>query len=113
MRAWKFSECLDDGCWSSSRHIGAKKSTETEDGWPIGRRTSARLFQRPKLEAKRCGMPFYQCIAPIGVITADMKQEIVDEITRIHCEATGGLPRFVQIQFDEEKPENAFQERNS
>jgi phenylpyruvate tautomerase PptA (4-oxalocrotonate tautomerase family) len=30
-------------------------------------------------------MPFYQCIAPIGVIAADMKQEIVDEITRIHC----------------------------
>jgi phenylpyruvate tautomerase PptA (4-oxalocrotonate tautomerase family) len=46
-------------------------------------------------------MPFYRCIAPIGVITADRKQEIVDEITRIHCQATGGLPRFVQVQFDE------------
>jgi phenylpyruvate tautomerase PptA (4-oxalocrotonate tautomerase family) len=56
-------------------------------------------------------MPFYQCIAPIGVITADMKQEIVDEITRIHCEATGGLPRFVQVQFDEVNPENVFQNR--
>ena len=56
-------------------------------------------------------MPFYQCIAPIGVITADMKQEIVDEITGIHCEATSGLPRFVQIQFDEVNPENVFQNR--
>jgi hypothetical protein len=42
-------------------------------------------------------MPFYQCIAPIGVIKPDMRQEIVDEITRIHCEATGGLALFVQF----------------
>jgi phenylpyruvate tautomerase PptA (4-oxalocrotonate tautomerase family) len=56
-------------------------------------------------------MPFYQCIAPIGVIAPDMRQEIVDEITRIHCEATGGLPRFVQVQFDEVSPDNVFQNR--
>lgn len=56
-------------------------------------------------------MPFYQCIAPIGVITTGMKQEIVDEITRIHCAATRGLPRFVQIQSDEVNPENVFQDR--
>src|SRR5260370_13715566 len=56
-------------------------------------------------------MTFYQCIAAIGVITADMKTEIVDEITRIHCEATGGLPLFVQVQFDEVNPENVFQNR--
>lgn len=56
-------------------------------------------------------MPFYQCIVPIGVITTDMKQEIVDEITRIHCEATGALPRFVQIQFEEVNPGNVFQDR--
>ncbi|WP_158807348.1 tautomerase family protein [Beijerinckia sp. L45] len=54
-------------------------------------------------------MPFYHCIAPVGLITSDMKQEIVDEITRIHCEATGGLALFVQVQFDEVLQENVFQ----
>jgi phenylpyruvate tautomerase PptA (4-oxalocrotonate tautomerase family) len=54
-------------------------------------------------------MPFYQCIAPVGVISVEMRQEIVQEITRIHCDATGGLPLFVQVQFDEVKPENVFQ----
>jgi phenylpyruvate tautomerase PptA (4-oxalocrotonate tautomerase family) len=28
---------------------------------------------------------------------------------RIHCEATGSLPRFVQIQFEEVKPGDVFQ----
>jgi phenylpyruvate tautomerase PptA (4-oxalocrotonate tautomerase family) len=31
------------------------------------------------------------------------------EITRIHCETTGALPRFVQIQFEEVKPGDTFQ----
>src|ERR1700761_1140821 len=47
MRAWKFWECPDDGCWSSSPHTGAKKSIEMENGWPIGRRMRARLLQQP------------------------------------------------------------------
>jgi phenylpyruvate tautomerase PptA (4-oxalocrotonate tautomerase family) len=55
-------------------------------------------------------MPFYQCIAPEGVVTAEMKQEIVEGITRIHCEATGGLSRFVQVQFDEVRLANVFQD---
>ena len=56
-------------------------------------------------------MPFYQCIAPVGVITRDMRQEIVDGITRIHCDSTGGLPLFVQVQFDEVDPASVFQNR--
>jgi phenylpyruvate tautomerase PptA (4-oxalocrotonate tautomerase family) len=54
-------------------------------------------------------MPFYQCITLAGTLAQDQKEEIVIEITRIHCEATGGLPRFVQIQFEEVEPGDVFQ----
>ena len=54
-------------------------------------------------------MPFYQCITLAGTLAQDQKEEIVSEITRIHCEATGGLPLFVQIQFEEVKPGDVFQ----
>src|SRR5215471_13344541 len=49
MHASNSWECLDDGCWSSSRRIGAKKCIEMENGWPIGRRTRARLIRRAEL----------------------------------------------------------------
>jgi phenylpyruvate tautomerase PptA (4-oxalocrotonate tautomerase family) len=54
-------------------------------------------------------VPFYQCITLAGTLAQDQKEEIVSEITRIHCEATGGLPRFVQIQFEEVGPGDVFQ----
>src|ERR1700739_3735571 len=56
-------------------------------------------------------MPFHKCISLAGTFAQAQREEIVDEITRIHCEATGGLPRFVQIPFDEVNPENVFQNR--
>ena len=37
-------------------------------------------------------MPFYKCITLAGTFAQAQKEEIVGEITRIHCEATGGLP---------------------
>jgi phenylpyruvate tautomerase PptA (4-oxalocrotonate tautomerase family) len=54
-------------------------------------------------------MPFYKCISLAGTFTQAQKEEIVSEVTRIHIEATGGLPRFVQIQFEEVKPGDVFQ----
>jgi phenylpyruvate tautomerase PptA (4-oxalocrotonate tautomerase family) len=54
-------------------------------------------------------VPFYQCITLTGTLAQDQKEEIVSEITRIHCEATGGLPLFVQIQFEEVEPGDVFQ----
>lgn len=56
-------------------------------------------------------MPFYHCLGPKGLFTQPMKQEIVDEITRIHCEATGALALFIQVQFEEVDPSNVFQNR--
>jgi phenylpyruvate tautomerase PptA (4-oxalocrotonate tautomerase family) len=49
------------------------------------------------------------CITLVGALAQEQKEEIVRDITRIHCETTGALPRFVQIQFEEVKPEDAFQ----
>jgi phenylpyruvate tautomerase PptA (4-oxalocrotonate tautomerase family) len=54
-------------------------------------------------------MPFYRCITLVGMLAQELKEEIVREITRIHCEATGALPRFVQILFEEVRPGDVFQ----
>jgi phenylpyruvate tautomerase PptA (4-oxalocrotonate tautomerase family) len=54
-------------------------------------------------------MPFYQCITLAGMLAQEQKEEIVRDVTRIHCETTGALPRFVQIQFEEVKPGDVFQ----
>jgi phenylpyruvate tautomerase PptA (4-oxalocrotonate tautomerase family) len=54
-------------------------------------------------------VPFHQCIVLVGTLAQEQKEEIVRDITRIHCETTGALPRFVQIQFDEVKPGDVFQ----
>ena len=56
-------------------------------------------------------MPFYQCITLAGALAQQQKEEIVSEITRIHCEATGGLALFVQVQFEEVEPDDVFQNR--
>jgi phenylpyruvate tautomerase PptA (4-oxalocrotonate tautomerase family) len=54
-------------------------------------------------------MPFYHCISLVGSLLQEQKEEIVREVTRIHCQETGGLPRFIQIQFDEVTSDNVFQ----
>jgi phenylpyruvate tautomerase PptA (4-oxalocrotonate tautomerase family) len=54
-------------------------------------------------------MPFYQRISLAGSLSQDQKEEIVREVTTIHCQETGGLPLFVQVQFDEVTSDNVFQ----
>jgi len=54
-------------------------------------------------------MPFYRCVTLVGTLAQERKEEIVRDIMRIHCETTGALPRFVQIQFEEAKPGDVFQ----
>jgi phenylpyruvate tautomerase PptA (4-oxalocrotonate tautomerase family) len=56
-------------------------------------------------------MPFYHCLGPTGLFTPAMKQEITNEITSIHCSATGALALFIQVQFEEVDPRNVFQNR--
>jgi phenylpyruvate tautomerase PptA (4-oxalocrotonate tautomerase family) len=44
-------------------------------------------------------MPIYQCDSPQRMLAKSATQTIAGEITRIHCEATGESPSFVDILF--------------
>ncbi len=37
-------------------------------------------------------MPIYQCISPEGLLDESARGKLAEEITRIHCDATG-IPR--------------------
>jgi phenylpyruvate tautomerase PptA (4-oxalocrotonate tautomerase family) len=44
-------------------------------------------------------MPIYQCISPEGLIDESTRGKLAQEITRIHCDATGVPPSFVTVMF--------------
>jgi phenylpyruvate tautomerase PptA (4-oxalocrotonate tautomerase family) len=45
------------------------------------------------------GMPIYQCISPEGLLDESARERLAEEITRIHCDATG-IPRsYVNVMF--------------
>ena len=44
-------------------------------------------------------MPIYQCISPEGLLDESARGKLAEEITRIHCDATGVPPSFVNIMF--------------
>ena len=44
-------------------------------------------------------MPIYHCHSPQRLLTESAKGKIAGEITRIHCEATGESPSFVNVLF--------------
>jgi phenylpyruvate tautomerase PptA (4-oxalocrotonate tautomerase family) len=44
-------------------------------------------------------MPIYQCICPEGLLDQSTREAIAQEITRIHCDATGVPPSFVNVMF--------------
>jgi phenylpyruvate tautomerase PptA (4-oxalocrotonate tautomerase family) len=46
-------------------------------------------------------LPIYQCICPEGLLDQPTREAIAEEITRIHCDATGVPPSFVNILFTE------------
>ena len=46
-------------------------------------------------------MPIYQCYSPQGLLTKSAKAEIAEEITSIHCDATGAPPSLVNVLFRE------------
>ena len=46
-------------------------------------------------------MPIYQCYSPKGLLTESAKAKIADEITTIHCNATGAPDLFVNVLFQE------------
>ena len=44
-------------------------------------------------------MPIYQCISPEGLLDESARANLAEEITRIHCDATGVPPSFVTVMF--------------
>ena len=42
-------------------------------------------------------MPIYQCISPEGLLDESARGKLAEEITRIHCDATGVPPSFVNV----------------
>jgi phenylpyruvate tautomerase PptA (4-oxalocrotonate tautomerase family) len=44
-------------------------------------------------------MPLYQCLSPEGLLDESTRENLAEEITRIHCDATGVPPSFVNIIF--------------
>ena len=44
-------------------------------------------------------MPIYQCICPEGLLDESARGKLAEEITRIHCDATGVPPAFVNVMF--------------
>ena len=44
-------------------------------------------------------MPIYQCISPEGLLDESARGRVAEEITRIHCDATGVPRSFVNVIF--------------
>jgi phenylpyruvate tautomerase PptA (4-oxalocrotonate tautomerase family) len=44
-------------------------------------------------------VPIYQCISPEGLLDQSARGELAEEITRIHCDATGVPRSFVNVMF--------------
>jgi phenylpyruvate tautomerase PptA (4-oxalocrotonate tautomerase family) len=44
-------------------------------------------------------VPIYQCSSPEGLLDESARGKLAEEITRIHCDATGVPPSFVNVIF--------------
>ena len=53
-------------------------------------------------------MPIYQCAAPAGLLTKEMKARVAAAITDAHVEATGAPRVFVHVFFNELPPGVAY-----
>jgi len=46
-------------------------------------------------------MPVYQFYSPKGLLTESTKTQIAEEVTTMYCNATGALPSWVKVLFQE------------
>lgn len=53
-------------------------------------------------------MPTYVCTSITGRLSPSQKQQIVSDITRIHCEATGAPGYFAQVIFEDVAPSDYY-----
>ena len=61
--------------------------------------TGRRRFTVRDVDLREKIMPIYQCISPEGLIDESVRGKLAEEITRIHCDATGVPPSFVTVMF--------------
>ena len=53
-------------------------------------------------------MPTYICSTPAGALSAKQKESIAQSICRNHSDATGAPQFFVQVIFEEKRPDERF-----
>ena len=53
-------------------------------------------------------MPIYQCISPEGLLDESTRGNLAEEITRIHCDAAGVPPSFVNVIFTDVPADRYF-----
>jgi phenylpyruvate tautomerase PptA (4-oxalocrotonate tautomerase family) len=53
-------------------------------------------------------MPIYQCFSPAGLLDDSARGQLAGQITRIHCDATGVPPSFVNVMFTDVPPGRYF-----
>ena len=53
-------------------------------------------------------MPVYLCSTPSGSLDSRGRQQIADEITRIHCETTGAPPTFAHVIFRDSEETGSY-----
>ena len=53
-------------------------------------------------------MPVYQCYSPKGLLTKSVKAKIAEEITSIHCNATGAPELYVNVLFQDISEDDCF-----
>src|SRR5580692_3895866 len=51
------------------------------------------------VDCRETAVPIYQCISPEGLLDDAGRAQVAEEITRIHCDATGVPPSFVNVIF--------------
>jgi phenylpyruvate tautomerase PptA (4-oxalocrotonate tautomerase family) len=53
-------------------------------------------------------MPVYPCYSPKGLLTQSVKAKIAEEITSIHCNATGAPELYVNVLFHDTSEGDCF-----
>jgi phenylpyruvate tautomerase PptA (4-oxalocrotonate tautomerase family) len=61
--------------------------------------TAAAAFNVKDADYREKTVPIYQCLSPGGLLDEPARGKLAEEITRIHCDATGVPPYFVNVIF--------------
>jgi phenylpyruvate tautomerase PptA (4-oxalocrotonate tautomerase family) len=65
------------------------------NGWPLAFTVKDVAFRSAPGET----VPIYQCSSPSGLLDESARGQVAEEITRIHCDATGVPASYVNVIF--------------